>query len=168
MYAAVNVFSLDEHVLENLHRIGAPRVSRSPALVGLAAITTAILPLMVLASGARSRRTFILDTGIVLLVLSLVTLRHYVHLAPLWVVLALCGAVLVILALAIERALQRAPERAIAGFTADPLFGDERRQQALQIVPVLAAFTAPAAAAEEKGFTGGGGRFGGGGAQEKF
>ena len=118
--------------------------------------------------GVKSRRTFVLDTGVVLLALSLVTLRHYVHLAPLWVILALSGAALVVLALAVERALRRAPGGEIAGVTADPLFADERQQRAFQIVPVVAAFTAPAAAPEEKGFAGGGGRFGGGGAEEKF
>jgi len=108
--------------------------------------------------------SLLIDAGIVLLGLSVVTLRQYVHVAPLWVVLTLSGAALVILALVIERALRRAPEGHIAGFTADPLFSDGQRQQALQIVPVVAAFT-PAAnspTAEEQGFAAGGGRFGGG------
>jgi hypothetical membrane protein len=167
-YAAVNVYAFDEHLLEDLGRFGAARVAPSPSLFVLSALATAVVPLAVLMWGVRSRRTFVLDIGIVLLALSLVTLRHYVHLAPLWVILTLAGAALVVLALAVERALRRASGRAIAGFTADPLFADERRQQALQIVPVVAAFTAPAAVPEEKGFVGGGGRFGGGGAEEKF
>ena len=75
------------HLLEDLGRYGAARIVRSPGLAVLSAMATAALPLVVLGWGARSRRTFVLDTGIVLLVLSLVTLRHYVHLAPLWVVL---------------------------------------------------------------------------------
>jgi uncharacterized membrane protein YgcG len=129
-----------------------------------------VVPPVVLVWGARSRRTFLLDTGIVLLALSLVTLRHYIHIAPLWAMLILSGAALVIFALAVERALRRAPGGDIAGFTADPLFSDERRQHALQIVPVVAAFTsaAPGPAAQEEDFTGGGGKFGGGGAGEKF
>ena len=167
-YAAVNVYSFDEHLLEDLGRFGAARVAPSPSLIVATALATAVVPLLVLMWGVRSRRTFVLDTGVVLLALSLVTLRHYVHLAPLWVILALSGAALVVLALAAERALRRAPGGEIAGITADPLFADERQQRALQIVPVVAAFTAPAAAPEEKGFAGGGGRFGGGGAEEKF
>jgi hypothetical protein len=76
--------------------------------------------------------------------------------------------VLVALALAAERKLRRAPGGELAGFTADPLFSDERRQDALQIVPIVAAFTAaPGQAAADKGI-GAGGRFGGGGADEKF
>ena len=167
MYGAVNVFSVQEHGLEHLVRFRAISDSVPWPLVALAALATAIMPLIVLAWGARSRRTFVLDTGIVLFVLSLVTLRHYVHWFPLWLVLACSGAALVLLVLAVERALRRAPGGVIAGFTADPLFTDERKQQALQIVPVVAAFTAPPGA-EEKGFAGGGGRFGGGGASEKF
>ena len=167
-YAAVNVYSFDAHLVEDLGRSGAARVAPSPSLIVVSALATALVPLTVLAWGVRSRRTFVLDTGVVLLALSLVTLRHYVHVAPLWVVLTLSGAALVVLALAVERALRRAPEGEIAGVTADPLFADERQQRAFQIVPVVAAFTAPATAPEEKGFAGGGGRFGGGGAEEKF
>ena len=169
-YAAVNVYSLDEHLLEDLGRFAARRIVPSRGLVVLSAFATAVVPPAVLVWGARSRRTFLLDTGIILLALSLVTVRHYVHIAPLWAMLILSGAALVILALTVERALRRAPAGDIAGFTADPLFSDERRQHALQIVPVVAAFTsaAPGTAADEKDFTGGGGKFGGGGAGEKF
>ena len=169
-YAAVNVYSLEAHLLEDLGRIAAGRVVASRGLIVLAALVTAAVPLAVLAWGARSRRTFLLHTGIVLFALSLVTLRHYVHIAPLWAMLTLSGAALVVLALAVERALRRARQGDIAGFTADSLFSDERRQHALQIVPVVAAFTsaAPGPAAQEKDFTGGGGKFGGGGAGEKF
>jgi len=169
-YAAVNVYSLERHLLEDLGRFAARRIVASRGLIVLSALATAAVPLAVLAWGARSRRTFLLDTGIVLLALSLVTLRHYVHIAPLWAMLTLSGAALVVLTLAVERALRRAREGDIAGFTADPLFSDERRQHALQIVPVVAAFTpaGPGPAAQGKDFTGGGGKFGGGGAGEKF
>jgi hypothetical protein len=83
--------------------------------------------------------------------------------------LSLSGAALLAFALAFEQALRRAPGGEIAGFTAKPLFSDEQRQRALQTVPAVAAFTAPAVgpAADAKGL-GGGGRFGGGGAGEKF
>jgi hypothetical protein len=168
VYAAVNVYSLDEHLVENLGRFVGTRTMPPRGLLVLSALATAVLPLAALVWGLRSRRAYLIDTGIVLAVLSLVTLRHYVHLAPLWVMLTLSGAALVVLALAVERALRHAPGGEIAGFTADPLFSDERRQHALQIVPVVAAFTAaPGQVAGERGI-GGGGRFGGGGADEKF
>jgi hypothetical protein len=171
VYVAVNVYSLDVRFLEDLRRPFAPRSPAPPlGLFVVAAVATAILPLGVLAWGWRTRRTLLLDAGIVLVGLSLATLRHYVHVAPLWVALVVAGAVLVAVALAVERALRRSPGGERAGFTADALFSDERRQQLLQTVPVVGAFTptAPPAAADEPGFAGRGGTFGGGGASERF
>jgi hypothetical protein len=169
VYVAVNVYSLDEHLLEGLRGFAPTRTAPPPGLFVVTAIATAVLPLVILVWAVMSRRTLLLDAGIVLLALSLVTLRHYVHVAPLWVALTASGALLIALALVVERALRRSPGGERAGFTADALFSDERRHL-LQTVPVVAAFTpaAPAAAAEEKGFTGHGGTFGGGGASEKF
>jgi hypothetical protein len=168
VYGAVNVYSLDRHLVEDLGRFSWARSTPPRSLFVLSALATAVMPPAVLAWGLQSRRTFLIDSGIVLSALSLVTLRHYVHLAPLWVVLTLSGAALVALALAIERRLRMAPGGKVAGFTADPLFSDERRMHALEVIPVAAAFTAaPGQAAEDKG-VGRGGRFGGGGAGEKF
>jgi hypothetical protein len=168
VYGAVNVYSLDRHLVEYFGRIYWSRAIPPRGLLVPAALATAVLPPVVLAWGLRSRRTFLIDAGIVLTALSLVTLRHYVHLAPLWVVLTLAGAALVALALAVERRLRRAPGGELAGFTADPLFSDQRRLHAMEVVPVVAAFTAaPGQAVEDKGL-GRGGRFGGGGAGEKF
>lgn len=170
VYVAINVYSLDVGVLEELRRLGRMPTAPPRGFFVVAAVATVVLPLVVLAWGWRARRMFLLDTGIVLLALSLVTLRHYVHLAPLWVVLIVSGAALIALALAAERALRRGPGGERAGFTADALFSDERRQQLLQTVPVVGAFTpaAPPAAVDEPGFAGRGGTFGGGGASEKF
>jgi hypothetical protein len=170
VYVAVNVYSLDARLLENLRSFASPRGALPPGLFVLAAIATALQPLGVLLWAVRSRRTLLLDTGIALLAFSLVTLRHYVHVAPVWVALTISGAGLVSLALVVERVLRRGPGRERAGFTADPLFADERRERALQTLPVIAAFTpaAPAAAAEEQAFAGRGGAFGGGGASDKF
>ena len=170
VYGAVNVYSLDVRWLEELRRFGSWRPVPPRGLFVVAAVATALLPLGILAWAVRSRRTFLLDTGIVLLALSLVTLRHYVHVAPLWVVLTVSGTALIALALVAERALRRSPGGERAGFTADALFSDERRQQLLQIVPVAAAFTPAAspAAVDKPGFAGQGGTFGGGGASEKL
>jgi hypothetical protein len=169
-YAAVNVYSLDMHLLESLRGSARASIAPLPGLFVLSAVGTAVFPLVILVWGIRSRRTFLIDTGIVLVGLSLVTLRYYVHLAPLWVVLTVSGAALVVFTLAIERTLRRAPQGEMSGLTADHLFADEQRQRALQIVPVVAAFTPPAPGqpAEDTGFAGRGGRFGGGGATEKF
>jgi len=112
----------------------------------------------------------LLDAGIVLAALSLVTLRYYVHVAPLWTVLLVSGAMLVALALAVERALRRAPGGEQAGFTTDALFSDGRGQQVLQVVAVVGTLTpaATAAASAEKGFVPGGGASGGAGASDRF
>jgi hypothetical protein len=171
VYVASNVYSLDEHVIEGFLKFAPPHGARPSWLMVVAAIATAVLPLAILWWGLKSRRVVLLDTGIVLLALSLVTLRHYVHVAPLWVVLTASGALLIVAALAVERVLRGRPGGERWGFTADPLFSDERRQQILQTVPVVATFTAPpapVAAADAPGFTGRGGAFGGGGASDKF
>ena len=167
VYVAVNAYSLDEHLLEDLRRHAWNRDAPSPALLVLSSLGTALVPPAVLLWGIRARRTFLIDAGIVLVGLSIVTLRHFVHIAPLWVVLSVGGAAVVVLALGLERTLRRAPGGEISGFTADVLFSDERRQRVLQIGPVIATFTPAAPLTEEKGY-GAGGRFGGGGASEKF
>lgn len=165
MYAAINAYSLDARLLESVARSSPERGLRWPGTGVLAAAATAVVPVAVLAWGVASRRTFLLDTGIVLAASSLLTLRHYVRAAPLWVVLVLAGAVVVMLA--VERMLRRAPGREIGGFTAEPPFSDERRQRAFEVIPVVATLT-PAPTVDRPGFAGEGGRFGGGGASERF
>jgi len=169
LYVAVNVYSVDVRFIETFLKY-APRSAPPRWLFVVTAIATAVVPLGVLAWGLKSRRMVLVDTGLVLLALSLVTLRQYVHVAPLWVVLTAAGALLIVAGLAVERALRRSPDGERAGFTADALFSDDRRQRLLQTVPVVAAFT-PAvhhAPAEEPGFAGRGGEFGGGGASDRF
>src|SRR5438132_11332593 len=43
-YAAVNVYSFDEHLLEDLGRFGAARVAPSPSLIVATALATAVVP----------------------------------------------------------------------------------------------------------------------------
>ena len=168
VYVAVNAYSLDQHFLEDLRRHVWNRKAPAPVLFALAWLGTALLPPAVLLWGIRARRIFLIDAGIVLIGLSIVTLRHFVHIAPLWVFLTLSGATVVVLAFWLERTLRRAAGGEIGGFTADALFSDERRQRLLQIGPVVATFTPSSTPlAEEKGYAGGG-RFGGGGASERF
>jgi len=168
VYGAVNLYTLDHRFVEFVRETaldfpGAPFRERIWSILG-----TAILPVAVLWWGIRSRRTFVLDTGLVLCAVSLVTLRHYVHLASLWVVLAAAGGALFLLALALNRWLARAPSRERRGFTAEPLFADEARLRALELVPVVAAHAPDARPPAEPGFESGGGGFGGGGAGGSF
>ena len=169
-YIALNIYSLDHDFLERLRPLAPQRVVPSTVLFVGVAVATAVLPLGVLAWGWRSRRTLLLDAGIVLVALSLVTLRYYVHIAPLWAVLLVSGATLVALALAVERALRRVPSGELTGFTTDPLFSDDRGQQVLQVVAVAGTLTPAAAppASAEKSFVPGGGASGGAGASGKF
>ncbi|MGZ6971772.1 MAG: hypothetical protein ACXVID_08925, partial [Thermoanaerobaculia bacterium] len=152
VYAAVNLYALDHRLVEKLQGAGlglpGPRFQeRISAMVG-----TAVLPVAVLWWGVRSRRTFVLDAGIVVAALSLITLRHYVHVAATWLVLTLAGTALVLLALALNRWLSKGPEKERDGFTAEPLFADEARVRALELVPVVAAHAPAPRPPAEPGF----------------
>lgn len=167
LYAAVNYWSVETWWIERLR----PGFNWSPpprAGLVLAMIGTALMPVALLARGIRTRRLLLIDTGAVFLILSVVTLRHYVHIAPLWAILLVAGAVLVALALALERWLSRGPEKERSGFTAEPLLSDEARARLLQAIPVAATLSPAAPAPAEERFTPGGGSFGGGGASDRF
>ncbi len=167
VYAAVNYWSVETWWIERL-RPGFSWTPRAGSLLILSVVATSLLPLAVLAWGIRSRRTFLIDLGIVLAALSLVTLRHYVHIAELWAILAITGAALLGVALALERWLSRGPGKERSGFTAEALFSDEARARLLQAIPVAATLSPSAPAPTEERFTPGGGSFGGGGASDRF
>ncbi|MFI5120783.1 MAG: hypothetical protein ACHQM4_10230 [Thermoanaerobaculia bacterium] len=164
VYAAVNLYALDHRLVEKLGSAGldasGPRFGERIASM----VLTALVPLAAVVWGIRSRRLFALDTGLVLTALSLLTLRFYVHLAATWLVLTLAGAALLLLALVLNRWLARGGGRERNGFTAEPLFADERRLRALELVPVVAAHAPESHSPAEPGYQGGGGSFGGGGA----
>ena len=169
LYAAVNLFSVDRHLVESL-RAAAPEPIARPGATArtAAAIATAIVPLVFLSWGIRTRRRLVLDLGAVFAALSLVTLRFYVHLAPLWVILTAAGAVLLVVALALHRTLRRAADGERAGFTARPLYTESG---AFPAVAAVAGFTPGARVPPETdatNFTGGGGVSGGGGAAGSF
>ncbi len=167
LYAAVNYWSFESWWIERL-RSGFSWAPRPAGLLAGSALLTVLLPAAVLAWGIRSKRLFLADTGALLLILSAVTLRHYVRLGPLWAVLGVAGAVLLLVALALERWLSRGEKRERNGWTAEPLFSDEERARMLQAIPVALTLPPTAAPPPEKGFTPGGGSFGGGGASDRF
>jgi hypothetical protein len=170
VYAAVNVWSLDHRVIEQLGGRARflPETWPGDGARAAAILATALVPLAVLLRGIVRRRKILLDAGLVLAALSLVTLRAYVHAVDLRVVLAAAGALLIGGALAVNRWLSRGPGGERRGFTADPLFTDETAFRAVELVPVLAAHAPAAKAPDEPGFTGGGGSFGGGGAGTSY
>ena len=171
VYVAVNLYSLDQGSVEAISSSHVPAAAPSPALRVSAAFGVAVLPLVLLAWGIRSRRALVLDLGIVFAALSLITLRSYVHIAPLWVILTFAGAGLIGLALSLHRWLDRAPGRERRGFTADVLFENEARQQALGTVATALALAPDSRSAPEPApgaFRGGGGASGGGGSSQGF
>lgn len=162
LYLAVHFGSWDKRVLERM--VGAP----PPALRPLFVAATAVVPVLVIGVAVRLRRRQLLAFGVLCLIGSLVTLRFYVHLAALWVALTLGGVAAAALALGLERWLAAGRERQRGGFTADPLFDDERRLRALEIA-VAASQAGPAAKRPASaGLETGGGRFGGGGATGEY
>lgn len=167
VYLSVNTISVEMQWIERI-RSGYQGTRAARALLVASAVGTALIPLVVLAWGIRSRRTFLIDSGFVLSALSLITLRHYVHLAPLWALLTVAGALLIGVALWLNRWLSGGPGRERGGFTAEPLFSDDAKTRLLQTIPVAATLGPTEPQPPEKGFVPGGGSFGGGGASEKF
>jgi len=125
------------------------------------------VPIAFLVWGIRARRTLVLDLGLVFTALSLVTLRAYVHLAPLWALLVAAGAALVLGALWVNRLLRLSPGAERAGFTAAPLYG-AGRMETVQAAAFVAGFTGQPARPERDDLSTGGGGFGGGGASSDF
>jgi uncharacterized membrane protein YgcG len=128
------------------------------------------MPIALLALGVRRRRLPLLFAGAVTAAASLVTLRRYVHLLPVWAALCLGGALLIALVLALWRYLESGPDQERAGFIAVPLLGDRGRQALFEAAATVMTFQPPAHAAPpaEPQFTGGGGRSGGAGASGEF
>ena len=171
LYAAVHLGSWDAGLIED---IGAwtsmpPAVSDSDVLWGASIAGTAVVPAALLAAGILRRRYVLLLLGVLTGAVSLVTLRYYVHLAPLWVVLIGSGAALAAAVLALRRYLASGPDGERHGFTASPLFTDLERRRALEAGVAVLAFTPEARSLrDEPKYEGGGGEFGGGGASGTF
>jgi hypothetical protein len=166
-YVAVHVGSWDEGLVELIADQGRVRWEAG-LLRTLSIAATALVPVLTVAWGIAARSRLLIDLGLVGVLASLVTLRFYVHVAPLWVVLLLGGAVALGLALALRRLLDSGPERERHGFTAEPLFADPEGRSALEVAAGMASLTPAARPAEKPGFEGGGGTFGGGGASGEF
>jgi MFS family permease len=170
LYAAVHIGSWEEQLVEEVgHLHFVPSPPQDDALWWLSVAATALVPVVLLACGIRGRRYPLLLLGAGTAVASLVTLRWYVHLAPLWVVLTLSGVVLATVVLVLRRYLESGPEGERHGFTAASLFQDLARQRLLEAGAAMVTLT-PAARNlhDEPKFEGGGGQFGGGGASGEF
>lgn len=166
LYTAVHLGSLDSHLLEDWHHGWLPS---SAILRGLSIAATALVPVIYLAIGLRSRRYVFLLLGVGTGVASLVTLRYYVHLAPIWVVLILSGAALVAVVLVLRRYLASGPGKERNGYTAEPLFEEMGRRRMLEAGAAVVSLSPDARPVhEEPKFAGEGGSFGGGGSSSEF
>jgi uncharacterized membrane protein YgcG len=168
LYLAVHVGSWDRGIVEGMaghwDRLSRPAGSARPFFV----IATALVPVATLVWGIAARRRLLINLAFVGVLASIVTLRVYVHLAPLWVALLAGGAVAIGLAIALRRYLDSGPKRERFGFTAEPLFGDPEARGALEVAAGVVSFSPGARPPERPGFEGGGGHFGGGGATGSF
>lgn len=169
IYVALNYYSVAGSLLEEVGRaVGAPHHRPGDAALLLAAVGSGVYPLALLGWGARSRDRALIDLGVLTAALSLGTLRYYLPFAPLWVVLAVSGAALCAAAMALERWLRADRDGERLGFTAAPLYDEQRRERLLPVAAALAL--APAAREIPAASRGpeGGGSFGGAGADGKF
>jgi hypothetical protein len=173
LYLAVHVGSWDRQIVERIG--GRPAGSQlvAPADTGLlwwsTVAATALVPVLLLAVARRRRRLPLLLAGTVAAVVSLATLRHYLHLEPIWLVLSLAGALWIAVLLGLWRYLESGPGAERDGFTAAPLLTDRRRQGALEIgAAVLTLQPGAGSPGEAHPFEGGGGRSGGAGATGDF
>jgi hypothetical protein len=170
LYVAVHLGSFDFGLIEDFHKgWGAAPSSPKHGLRWLSIAATALVPVVYLGIGLRSRRWAFLILGLGTAAASLVTLRWYVHLAPLWVILTLSGAALVAAVFALRRYLDSGPGQERHGFTAEPLFDDLGRRRILEAGAAVLTLSPDARPVhEEPKYTGGGGSFGGGGSSSEF
>lgn len=168
LYVALHLGSYDIALLETELLSGFQREAPGSAMRAFFVMATAVMPALLLFGGIRGRRPILLRSGIVFAVASLVTLRFYVHVAPLWVVLTVSGGIAVALAMLVNRLLSGGPGKERHGFTAEPVF--ERLSPAMALEVGMAAVLAPAPVekSDEAPFRGGGGEFGGGGASGSY
>jgi hypothetical protein len=167
LYVCFHLGSWDNGFIESM-RGGGHRL-RESSLRPLAKVGTALIPTAVVAFGVFSRRRVFLDVGLALGLASLITMRFYVHVAPMWVVLALGGGAAIAAALALRRFLASAAGGERGGFTAEPLFEDPDRHRPLEVTTALTLGPAARATARgDRSLAPGGGRFGGGGASDEY
>ncbi|HEX4823077.1 MAG TPA: hypothetical protein VFV19_02070 [Candidatus Polarisedimenticolaceae bacterium] len=164
-YAACNVYVLDTLGIEPMQG----HVPPADWVRVLAILATALVPPALLALGVLRRHRTLLLLGALTTAASLATIRFYVHVAPLWVVLTLSGTACAGLAVGIKRWLSRGPSKERGGFTAESLHVDRRALQLAQALATIGSLAPkPVPAGERPGFEGGGGSSGGGGAQGRF
>jgi hypothetical protein len=168
LYVALNILSWDKQIFELWHsgyhsgpwRGGLP----SSPLRDFFIVATALLPLAAVAWGVARRCRLLLAAGLLMAAASLVTVRFYIHVAPLWVNLCAAGALLIGLALGVRHWLERGEKGERGGWTAQALAGEDIAARLAEMAMAVAVATPQSAAGGETAFAGKGGRSGGAGA----
>jgi hypothetical protein len=171
LYAAVHVWSFDQHLIESMRVIaqGGAVSAKPTGTRSLSILATALLPPGLLLIGWRKREPLLLYAGLLLIGASIATIRLYHQVMPLSFALILIGTGCLALAFGVRRWLRSGDQGERDGFTADPLFDNTNRTEAIRSVVAMASFTPGAQApASRPAFEGGGGRFGGGGATGSY
>lgn len=172
LYLAVEISSFSGYWLEAaaLLRFSGTPPPPPPALLRFLSMTlTALVPAGLVAWGLIARRRWVLLLGLVLAGYAAGSLRRFIHVAPLWVVLTLAGGVLLALAILVRRTLDRGPNQERSGLTAEPPLGGKDRARLIELIATTAHFTPEARdLGAEPAFQGKGGEFGGGGSTSDF
>jgi hypothetical protein len=171
LYTAVHIWIFDHGEIHDYFGPALPieSVSVKALLRGISIVLTGLVPCATLFYALRTRRQLYLNAGLVMAIISLATLRFYVHVAPLWLLLILAGAILLAGALFLRRWLTLGPNGERYGFTADPLLQDVAGKSTLETAAGMVTFTpSPGTPTQEPGFQGGGGASGGAGAGGAF
>ncbi len=171
LYGAIHLWSWDQQAIEHMESAATSNVDAATprALRPFSILVTALLPPALLLIGWRRREPLLLYAGLLLVGVSIATIRLYHDVMPLSFALILIGAAFLALALQVRRWLRSGEGGERSGFTADPLFDNTNRTDAIKSVVAMASFT-PAAQdpPAQAAFRGEGGGFGGGGATGSF
>lgn len=171
LYSALHIWSWDQQAIEYMNS-AAPSTSHASTLRllrWLSLLATALLPPGLLLVGWRRREPLLLYAGLLLVGASMATIRLYHQVMPLSFALILVGTVCLALAMGVRRWLRSGQKGEREGFTADPLFDNTNRTDAIRSVVAMASFTPGAQAPPSSpAFKGAGGSFGGGGATGDF
>ncbi|QXE91267.1 hypothetical protein [Geomonas subterranea] len=134
----------------------------------LCALLTAILPVAALAMGIGRRDRALLWFGVVSSILSIITLKYYIHFGHLAEELTAAGLLLAGLAFGLLRWLRAGSKRCRGAFTAEPLLEPRLYGLDAEALAAIQPLTPAANVPQAKGFQPGGGTFGGGGASGSY
>ena len=161
IYLDVNLFA---HRLLWLECLGWIPEEWLPWSDPLCALLTAILPVAALAIGIGRRDRALLWFGVVSAILSIITLKYYIHFGHLAEELTAAGLLLAGLAFCLLRWLRAGSKRCRGAFTAEPLLEPRLYGLNAEALAAIQPLTPAARVPQAKGFQAGGGTFGGGGA----